>query len=113
MHHRIAEILTHFEKRLEGEVLEDPYWHELKDLLDGPANLRGNVPETPCTHPNAKCIGECSEGCCDRYECPDCGLRSERDRYREALERIADADENNGFARIKIARQALGLSEFP
>lgn len=38
MHHRIAEILTHFEKRLGGEVLEDPYWHELKDLLDGPAN---------------------------------------------------------------------------
>lgn len=28
-----------------------------------------------CKHPHAKCIGECSEGCCDRYECPDCGRR--------------------------------------
>lgn len=38
MHHRIAELLTHFEQRLEDEVLQDPYWHELKALLDGPAN---------------------------------------------------------------------------
>lgn len=28
-------------------------------------------------------------------------------RYRSALEEIAKADENNGFARIQIARQAL------
>lgn len=24
-------------------------------------------------HPNAKVVGDCYEGCCDDYECPDCG----------------------------------------
>jgi len=24
-------------------------------------------------HPNAVNVGECSSGCCDDYECPDCG----------------------------------------
>lgn len=24
-------------------------------------------------HPNGKDLGECAEGCCDRYSCPDCG----------------------------------------
>ena len=38
MHHRIADILTHFEKRLGEGVTEDPCWRELKDLLDGPAS---------------------------------------------------------------------------
>jgi len=23
-------------------------------------------------HPDAKCVGECYEGCCDDYECPNC-----------------------------------------
>ena len=27
------------------------------------------------THPDAKDDGECSEGCCDYYKCPHCGLR--------------------------------------
>ena len=27
------------------------------------------------SHPNAKDIGSCAEGCCDRYLCPDCGTR--------------------------------------
>jgi hypothetical protein len=26
-------------------------------------------------HPDAKDDGECSEGCCDYYKCPHCGLR--------------------------------------
>lgn len=26
-------------------------------------------------HPNAVDVGSCSEGCCDIYECPDCGTR--------------------------------------
>lgn len=26
-------------------------------------------------HPNAVDVGECYEGCCDKYECPDCGTR--------------------------------------
>lgn len=25
-------------------------------------------------HPNAKHVGTCYEGCCDDYECPECGL---------------------------------------
>lgn len=24
-------------------------------------------------HPDAKDIGTCREGCCDKYECPHCG----------------------------------------
>ncbi len=24
-------------------------------------------------HPDAKCVGECYEGCCDDYRCPNCG----------------------------------------
>lgn len=24
-------------------------------------------------HPNARNVGECYEGCCDDFECPDCG----------------------------------------
>ncbi len=24
------------------------------------------------THPDAKDVGECLQGCCDRYECPHC-----------------------------------------
>ncbi len=24
-------------------------------------------------HPNAKGTGSCYDGCCDEYECPDCG----------------------------------------
>lgn len=24
-------------------------------------------------HPNAKCTGSDYDGCCDEYECPDCG----------------------------------------
>lgn len=26
-------------------------------------------------HPNAMSDGTCYEGCCDYYECPDCGTR--------------------------------------
>lgn len=26
-------------------------------------------------HPDAKDDGECSEGCCDYFKCPNCGLR--------------------------------------
>ncbi len=26
------------------------------------------------SHPDAKDIGECSSGCCDKYHCPHCGL---------------------------------------
>jgi hypothetical protein len=25
-------------------------------------------------HPNATCTGGCSEGCCDDYTCPVCGV---------------------------------------
>jgi hypothetical protein len=25
-------------------------------------------------HPDAKDAGTCSEGCCDRYRCPHCGI---------------------------------------
>lgn len=25
-------------------------------------------------HPDAKSVGECLDGCCDYYECPNCGL---------------------------------------
>ena len=25
-------------------------------------------------HPDAVDIGECSDGCCDKYRCPNCGL---------------------------------------
>lgn len=28
-----------------------------------------------CQHPNAVDDGECNEGCCDCYRCPDCGER--------------------------------------
>lgn len=29
-----------------------------------------------CSHPNATTTGEtCSAGCCDEYECPDCGKK--------------------------------------
>jgi hypothetical protein len=28
---------------------------------------------TPVQHPDAKHVGTCHEGCCDRYECPHCG----------------------------------------
>ena len=31
--------------------------------------------DTPCQHPDAVDDGECSEGCCDYYKCPNCGLR--------------------------------------
>jgi len=24
-------------------------------------------------HPNATVVGDCAEGCCDDYKCPDCG----------------------------------------
>ncbi len=24
-------------------------------------------------HPDAVRVGDCGEGCCDDYECPDCG----------------------------------------
>lgn len=24
-------------------------------------------------HPNAERVGDCGEGCCDDWECPDCG----------------------------------------
>lgn len=24
-------------------------------------------------HPDAKCVGTCSDGCCDDFECPHCG----------------------------------------
>lgn len=27
------------------------------------------------THPDAEDVGECSDGCCDYYKCPNCGLR--------------------------------------
>lgn len=30
---------------------------------------------TPAQHPDAVSDGECFEGCCDRYKCPNCGLR--------------------------------------
>jgi hypothetical protein len=26
-------------------------------------------------HPNAKDVGGCSEGCCDDFQCPDCGKK--------------------------------------
>ena len=26
-------------------------------------------------HPEAKCVGGCSEGCCDDYRCPACGVK--------------------------------------
>jgi len=26
-------------------------------------------------HPNANLVGGCYEGCCDDYECPDCGAQ--------------------------------------
>lgn len=25
------------------------------------------------SHPNAEDLGTCSEGCCDKYLCPNCG----------------------------------------
>jgi hypothetical protein len=25
-------------------------------------------------HPNAVRVGDCGEGCCDDFACPDCGL---------------------------------------
>jgi hypothetical protein len=30
----------------------------------------------PCAdlHPDAEDAGECPEGCCDRYHCPNCGI---------------------------------------
>jgi hypothetical protein len=37
------------------------------------------VPERPLpkgpfyVHPNAKYVGSDYDGCCDEYECPDCG----------------------------------------
>ena len=31
--------------------------------------------DTKCRHKNAKTTGKtCREGCCDEYECPDCGV---------------------------------------
>jgi hypothetical protein len=34
------------------------------------------LPEGPFyKHPNAYVEGECYEGCCDKYHCPDCGTR--------------------------------------
>lgn len=27
------------------------------------------------SHPDAKCVGGCAEGCCDDYSCPNCGAR--------------------------------------
>lgn len=30
---------------------------------------------TPAQHPDATDDGECSEGCCDYWRCPHCGLR--------------------------------------
>lgn len=27
------------------------------------------------THPDAKDDGECSDGCCDYFRCPNCNLR--------------------------------------
>ena len=29
----------------------------------------------PAIHPAARDVGECSDGCCDKYECPLCGHR--------------------------------------
>lgn len=29
----------------------------------------------PAVHPDAKGDGECYEGCCDYYKCPNCGHR--------------------------------------
>lgn len=26
-----------------------------------------------CEHENAIDVGQCWEGCCDKYNCPDCG----------------------------------------
>lgn len=31
--------------------------------------------DTDCRHPEPVDDGECWEGCCDRYRCPDCGAR--------------------------------------
>ena len=28
----------------------------------------------PAQHPDACDVGECSEGCCDKYRCPNCNL---------------------------------------
>lgn len=33
------------------------------------------VPNQFYYHPNAVDVGTCSEGCCDKYECEDCGTR--------------------------------------
>lgn len=29
----------------------------------------------PTIHPDAIDEGECFDGCCDKYRCPNCGLR--------------------------------------
>lgn len=38
-----------------------------------PAEHLGAAPRV--VHPDAKVIGDCLQGCCDRYECPNCGVR--------------------------------------
>lgn len=30
--------------------------------------------EQRCPHENVESIGTCSDGCCDKYKCLDCGL---------------------------------------
>lgn len=48
-------------------------------MADDRYTCTAEAPWTPekgrSLHPDAKTDGECFDGCCDFYKCPNCGLR--------------------------------------
>jgi hypothetical protein len=97
----VAHLQSVIAKALQHLECDVPEWYEGMQLLRAavtkPADLYATVEnavrnadadiantirsafETParqpkqCAHENAEDAGECSQGCCDRYRCKDCG----------------------------------------